>query len=363
MSTDEEIAELFAEDYNLIQQLNGWGLCEMMSEAVIEIPELRGRVPPFSGLTEGQTKNPILRILAAEYCIPSASLYYQDLAEIFLGQLRFQRQRMERQNVEEKEGTITFLDGSPMPSDSDFIPLTRFVKHNTQLPGVERLPEWLFVDADIEQICWWYFFQCQPVFDEALDRACRCVQQGMPLYERSENDTYVQVPLDDPDYTYLSKKAEYFETGGMATERPGMFPKWAERYFIKWGHLLERERFFGWWKQYHSDEATKVLRGALRRSIGISDAVQPGPPTEGNQRKFNTSLYALAEQILTGRCQGFLELKSVEEQWPKQELVVRWLQRPDTFGLSEAEAKAIDAVTRPDALRARGKRASQSRRD
>jgi hypothetical protein len=363
MNTDEEIGDLFGEEYNLIQQLKGWALCERMSEAVIEIPDLRGRVPPFSGFTEAQAKNPILKLLAAESYIPSASLYYRDLAAIFLGQLRFHRQQMERQNVEDAGGPITFLDGSSIPSDDELIPLTRFITHNTHLPRVEELPDWLFVDPDIEQICWWYFFQCQTVFDEALDRACRCVQQGIPLYERAEQDTFTQVPLDDPDCIYLSKKAEYLETGGMATERPGMFPKWAERYFVKWGHLQERERFFGSWKQYHSDDAMKVLRGALRRSIGISDADHLDPSAESTQRKFNTSLYGLAERILTGRCPGFLELKSDEEQWPKQELVVRWLQKPDTFGLSEAEAKAIDAVTRPDALRARGKRSKHFRRD
>lgn len=50
MNIDEEIPAIYAEDYKMIQHLNGWVLCEMMSEAVIEIPDLRARVPPFSGL-------------------------------------------------------------------------------------------------------------------------------------------------------------------------------------------------------------------------------------------------------------------------------------------------------------------------
>jgi hypothetical protein len=58
MNIDEEIPALYAEDYKLIQRLNGWALCEMMSEAVIEIPDLRARVPPFSGLSEAQVCKP-----------------------------------------------------------------------------------------------------------------------------------------------------------------------------------------------------------------------------------------------------------------------------------------------------------------
>ena len=73
-------------------------------------------------------------------------------------------------------------------------------------------------------------------------------------------------------------------------------------------------------------------------------------------RRASTHLSRIVDQILNGQCAGFLQLKSGGEAWPKQEVVVPWLQRSDSFGLSEAEAKAVDAVTRPDALRARGRR-------
>jgi hypothetical protein len=122
----------------------------------------------------------------------------------------------------------------------------------------------------------------------------------------------------------------------------------------------------GWanWCMTPQDFET-VIREArdLTQATPESKSLQPNNSepssvaASGNRPlQVSTSLSRIVGQILNGQCAEFLQLKSEGEAWPKQEVVVPWLQRSDTFGLSEAEAKAVDAVTRPDALRARGKR-------
>jgi hypothetical protein len=347
----EEVTSPSVQTYDQVQQLQGWDLCEKMCVAVLEIPDLRRLVPPFSAesLTEEQRRNPVLTILMVDHYIPTASMRHRDLARIFLSQLQY---RHEKRDQATEGSNITFLDGSPIPSDDDFIPLTRFIKQNIQLPSIDYLPDWLFASPDIEQIISWYFTNAQTEFDEALERICRCVQQGVPLYERTDSGEFRALPFEHPDCTYLLKKAEYDETGGAASERPGQYPLWAERYFLKWGHLAERDRFFGGWQRYHTPEAMTILRDALRRRLGFA-AAEAAASDDGTRRKFKTQLSAIVDQILSRNAAEFFGLKSEGEEWPKQELAVRWLQ--NTFALSDAEARAIDAVTRPDTIRARGK--------
>jgi hypothetical protein len=115
---------------------------------------------------------------------------------------------------------------------------------------------------------------------------------------------------------------------------------------------------------YDFDALIEDARGfAGFNSNGTESEQEPtraAPPDSGHTtRKFSTQLSKVVDQILTAQCPGFLELTPEGEVWPKQEVVVPWLQ--DSLGLSEAEAKAVDAVTRPDSLRARGKRSGSLR--
>jgi hypothetical protein len=262
-----------------LKKLQGFKLAEVMSAAILRADhDLQQKGLHKIPLAESERQNPVIVILYNEIYIPSASGAYKDLAEIFLAQARNTKARQTATDP-------VMLDGSPIPRDDEYVSLAAFIRMNTDWPPVRYMPESLFLEPDIEQITSLYFLYSQSALDQALERVCTCVYNGVPLFRRGQDGLFSVVPFDDGDYVYLSKKEEHGETLAGARHAPGCIPPWADKYFLQWGHLRTREAFFGHWKSYHTREAVDTLRTAFRRQIGFADVTtRHSAPTTDTER-------------------------------------------------------------------------------
>lgn len=321
--------------FNLIRKLCGSKLSAAMCGAILNAGELQRRRLEKKPLSAQERQNPIAIVLYNEMYIPSASGAYRDLAQIFLAQSVGLKKR-----ARGKKARPRMLYGTRKPDDEEYVSLRKFISLNTAWPPVSQLPEWLFLEPDIEQITSLYFYWSQPALDEALDRVCTCVDQGVPLYRRA-NEVFSVVPPDDGDSLYLAKKAQHGETLAGARHAPGCLPGWAEVYFFKWGHLRAREDYFGGWKAYHRNEAIETLRTAFRKKIGFDDSsLQPNQMLSAAVRPLVEIVSkTLAQYHRDGSFGPMHKRASIEKT------VKNWLR--ETFGIqSSRQLDAVYVVTR-----------------
>ena len=274
--------------YKKIQKLSGEKLTESICRAVM----FAWTDGPFREKLEQDKSNPFSVILLEEWYRPSSGIVSRDLAEIFLAQIEARRKDAEWRRTASHEQLAKRASDSfgAHANPEGFVRLDGFIRAVTSPPVMENTYDWLFYSPDIAQILWAYFEANRSCLDEALHRACELVYHGVPLYVERDGK-FTAMPDTDDDYIYLSKKAEYDETGSGAHDPPGMMPVWAERYFFRQKDLVEHRGFFGIRTSYHNERAVEALRTAFRSHIGMQPKTLPqnSAATAGSESQRNAA--------------------------------------------------------------------------
>jgi hypothetical protein len=254
---------------------------------------------------------------------------FPDLPALILADLARQE---DRQNGKEPP---------PVPDTNGFVRLTDWIARHVHF---HKIPGWRFTSAEDSRIIYAFFDHHEDAFGLEIGNATQLVYNGIPLYEYDESaGQYLPIAFSHEDYIYLSKKGEHCDQGPTAS-----FPYWAKKYYVKREHLDAHRIFFSGAEVGDGEQKIAPLRTALRHHIGFGG--HTGASASSERRAHRTRMMDLVDRVIDHFYGPDSKFDPALRNWPKQEEVVPWLQTTIP-GTSEAEAKAVDAVTRPDAAR------------
>lgn len=233
-----------------------------------------------------------------------------------------------------KENRPQGVERPPLPCVHGFVKLRDWIEHYTSF---REIPGWKFTSAENTRIMHTFFDYHESSFGNDVGNATQLVYNGVPLYEHNESTgQYIAIPFTHEDYVYLAKKGEHCDYGPTAS-----FPYWAKKYYVYREHLDQHRIFFSGVEIGDKPEKVATLRDSFRRHIGFDAASKAV-----SARAHRTKMMGILERVL----EHFYGKDFDPNRVPKQEVVVPWI-RAEFTGTSVADAKAIDAVTRPDAAR------------
>jgi hypothetical protein len=99
-------------------------------------------------------------------------------------------------------------------------------------------------------------------FGSATLTACTLVNQGIPIFERSELGEFLQTSSENKDVAYIFMKGHYYDL-----TPSGNHQEWAKNYYFKNEHLLIHRKFFDGFEG--DDEVLRLRRDAFRAHIGL----------------------------------------------------------------------------------------------